>query len=255
MAMTVSAPAVFTGNTARVVRRTVTSVVFVIAACAFAFGFGNGWALGVQLGVPGWIAPLVAPAVDLSVVALLATVQFLRAHGVGGRLVGPRLLLVICGLITFALNTARPILAGQIGRACFDAVAPLLLIGWSEVGPRLLALLHSTVPDGSTISSAFDTATVDNDTTVFEFEDDELKPVGSPTDGLTTIPIDPGTVPDRPDLPLELIERARDADAEHQAAFERRITRDALRKRLRVSNAVAGELLQEIRASPAHDPP
>jgi hypothetical protein len=38
------------------VRRTVTSVVFIIAGLSFAFGFGNGWALGVQLGVPGWIA-------------------------------------------------------------------------------------------------------------------------------------------------------------------------------------------------------
>lgn len=247
-------PAVFTGNTARVVRRTVTGVVFVIAACAFAFGFGNGWALGVQLGVPGWIAPLVAPAVDLSVVALLATVQFLRSHGLGGRLVGPRLLLVICGLITFALNTARPILAGQIGRACFDAVAPLLLIGWSEVGPRLLALLHSTVPDGSRISSEFDTTTVNNEPTVFEFEHDESKPVGLFEDDLTAVPIDPGTVPDRPSLPADLIERARAVDVEHHAAHGRRITRDALRRRLRVSNAVAGELLKELkelRAPPA----
>jgi hypothetical protein len=137
----------YTSGIARVVRRTVTSVVFTIAGLSFAFGFGNGWQIGLALGVPGWIAPLVAPAVDLSVVALLASVQFLRAHGISDRLVGPRLLLVTCGAITFGLNTARPILAGVYGRACFDAVAPLLLIGWSEVGPRLLTLLHSTVQD------------------------------------------------------------------------------------------------------------
>jgi hypothetical protein len=136
----------FTGRAAAVVRRFVTVVVFVIAGLAFAFGFGNGWKLGLQLGVPAWIAPLVAPAVDLSVVALLVTLQYLRAHGVAGRLLGPRLLLAFCGLITFALNTASPILEGQYGRACFDAVAPLLLIGWSEVGPRLLALMQSTAP-------------------------------------------------------------------------------------------------------------
>ena len=136
----------FTGTTSLVVRRTVTAVVFLIAGLAFTFGFGNGWALGVRLGVPAWIAPLVAPAVDLSVVALLAAVQYLRAQGTPGRLAGPRLLLALCGLITFALNIAQPVLIRDWGRACFDAVAPLLLIGWSEVGPRLLALLHGTVP-------------------------------------------------------------------------------------------------------------
>jgi hypothetical protein len=123
-------------------------VVFIIAGLAFVFGFGNGWLLGVRLGVPGWIAPLVAPAVDLSVMALLATMQYLRANAATGRLVGPRLLLAFCGLVTLALNTAYPILSAQYGRACFDAVAPLLLIGWSEVGPRLLTSLHKTVPDG-----------------------------------------------------------------------------------------------------------
>jgi hypothetical protein len=35
-------------------------------------------------------------------------------------------------------------MAGQWGRAAFDAVGPLLLIGWSEVGPALLAaMLHA----------------------------------------------------------------------------------------------------------------
>lgn len=196
----------FTSSVAQAVRRTVTSVVFVIAGCAFAFGFGNGWQIGLALGVPGWIAPLVAPAVDLSVVALLASVQFLRAHGVGDRLIGPRVLLVTCGAITFGLNTARPILAGAYGRACFDAVAPLLLIGWSEVGPRLLTLLHSTVRD------------------------------------------DDGTVPDGPVLTPDLMERAQAAAHAHHDKHGRRITRDALRAQLNVSNAVAGQLLRELRA-------
>lgn len=30
------------------------------------------------------------------------------------------------------------------GRAAFDAVGPLLLLGWAEVGPRLLSMLGST---------------------------------------------------------------------------------------------------------------
>jgi hypothetical protein len=67
----------FTGPAAVAIQWSVTVVVFVIAGLTFAFGFGNGYAVGVMLGVPGWIAPLVAPAVDLSVVALLASLQYL----------------------------------------------------------------------------------------------------------------------------------------------------------------------------------
>lgn len=240
--MTTTTP-VFTGGAARAVRRTVTTVVFVIASLAFAFGFGNGWALGLQLGVPGWIAPLVAPAVDLSVIALLATVQFLRSHGLGGRLTGPRLLLVVCGLITFALNTARPIIAGEVGRACFDAIAPSLLIGWSEVGPRLLALLHSTVPAGPIYEGVF----ADSATNATPYEPSMTAIVNE----LTLVPDESGTVRDRPDLAPELVASAQVADREHQAKHGRRITRDALRTRLRVSNAMAGELLRELRAPPA----
>lgn len=144
--------ATFTGAAAVALRRSVTATVFTIAGLSFSFGFGNGYTVGVQLGVPGWIAPLVAPAVDLSVVALLASMQYLRASGASDRLVGPRLLLIFCGLATLALNTVRPIAAGAYGRACFDAVAPLLLIGWSEVGPRLLASLQGTASGPSRTS-------------------------------------------------------------------------------------------------------
>jgi hypothetical protein len=200
----------FSGTATVAIRRTITVVVFVIALLSFAFGFGNGWQLGLSLGVAGWIAPLVAPAVDLSVIALLATVQYLRAQGVGGRLIGPRLLLVFCGLITFALNTAHPILAGQAGRACFDAVAPSLLIGWSEVGPRLLGLLHGAVPDEQ-------------------------------------IAVGDGTEDRQPTLPLPLIKQAHQLNADNRQRTGRSITRDSLRAKLRVSNAVAGELLQRVR--------
>ncbi|WP_045879878.1 hypothetical protein [Pseudofrankia sp. DC12] len=204
-----------------------TTVVFVIALLAFAFGFGNGLALGVRLGVATWIAPLVAPAVDLSVMALLAVTQYLRAQGVEDRLTGARMLLVLCGLMTFALNTAMSLLTGAWGRACFDAVAPTLLIGWSEVAPRLLVLLHqSTVPD-------------------------------APADGQQIVPDGPGTVPgrraDRPDagtaLPSGLVKAARQADAAHRKATGRPITRDELRAQLRVSNALAGQLVQQLRAA------
>lgn len=141
----------FTGSAAVAMRRAVTVVVFVIAGLTFAFGFGNGYAVGRLLGVPSWIAPLVAPAVDLSVVALLASMQHLRANGVETRLAEPRVLLGFCGVVTLGLNVAHPILIGAYGQACFYAVGPLLLIGWSEVGPNLLAALHGTVPGRSQV--------------------------------------------------------------------------------------------------------
>ena len=201
-------------TTARAIRHGLTAVVFVVAGLSFAFGLGNGWQLGVLLGVPGWIAPLVAPAVDLSVVALLASMQYLRANGVGGRLLGPRLLLVFCGLVTLALNTAHPVLSGEYGRACFDAVAPLLLIGWSEVGPKLLAALHGAFPTEA-----------------------------------TSVPEPSAVVPDeRTVVPPELVAKAKQLDQEHRETTGGPITRDKLRARLKVSNGVAGEVLRAVRA-------
>jgi hypothetical protein len=207
------APA-FSGPAAAVIRRTVSLAVLVIAGLAFAFGFGNGWLLGLDLGVPGWIAPLVAPAVDLSVVAPLASLHYLRARGVTDALVAARLLLWICGLITCALNTARPVLAGAVGRACFDAVAPLLLIGWSEVGPRLLALLHQSVPDTE-----------------------------------RAVPDTPLLVSDRPSIRPELLSAARQLDRDHRTSTGRPLTRDKLRAALHVSNSVAGELVRCLHES------
>lgn len=197
----------FTGTAAVALRRSVTGTVFVISGLTFTFGFGNGYTVGVQLGVPGWIAPLVAPAVDLSVVALLAALQYLRASGVNGRLIGPRLLLIFCGLTTLAINTVGSIMAGEVGRACFDAVAPLLLIGWSEVGPHLLASLQGTVPGPSRTIEQKKLAVSD-----------------------------------------DLIARARRLDLKSHEQDGRAITRDKLRASLRVSNAVAGELLKRVRA-------
>jgi hypothetical protein len=62
----------FTGKLAVGMRRTITAAVFVVSGLVFAFGFGNAWTLGLRLGVPGWVAPLVpdGPAVpDQSVLS------------------------------------------------------------------------------------------------------------------------------------------------------------------------------------------
>jgi hypothetical protein len=209
----------FTARAAQLIRRSITAAVIVIASLSFAFGFGNGWQLGRSLGVAAWIAPLVSPAVDLSVIALLSALHYLRAQGIGGRLVGPRLLLTFCGLMTFGLNTAHAIVMRRPGLACFDALSPLLLIGWSDVGPRLLALLHQ-------LPTSTGTGTGQR-----------------------------GRSQDGPGPSLELLAKAHRLDQEHRQRTGRPIPRDQLRAALRVSNATAGELLQAVRQaadSPQH---
>ncbi|MFH9327905.1 DUF2637 domain-containing protein [Streptomyces althioticus] len=129
----------------RFTRRTVTVVMAVIAVLAFVFSFGNVWALALRLGVPRPIAPLIAPMVDLSVVGLLVALRYLALRGVPkAELKAGTRLLHLCGLLTLALNTAEPLLTGRYGRACLDAVAPLLLLGWGHVGPTFLAHFHTT---------------------------------------------------------------------------------------------------------------
>ncbi|MET7607431.1 DUF2637 domain-containing protein [Streptomyces avermitilis] len=135
----------------RITQRTITAVMIVIAALAFVFSFGNVWSLALRLGVPGPIAPLIAPMVDLSVVGLLVALRYLSLRGLPAeQMTAATRLMHFSGLLTLALNVAEPIVAGHYGRAAVDAVAPLLLLGWGSVGPQLLrafhTVAHSAVP-------------------------------------------------------------------------------------------------------------
>lgn len=134
-------------------RRAVTVTTAVITVMAFAFSLGNVTLLCVHLGITVWIAWLVGAAVDLSVVGLLTGVRFLSLHGyTDEQLRKPRRMLVFCGLLTLALNTASAIGHRQPGTALVDAVGPALLIGWTEVGPWMLRQVHavcSPVPKGT----------------------------------------------------------------------------------------------------------
>ncbi len=119
-------------------------------ALTFLFGFGNVLTLRLRLGVPVWVASLVAPAVDLSVVGLLIAIRSLSLQGAPAEVIRPaRRLLLASSVVTLALNVAEPLIAGEVGRALFDAVGPLLLIGWAEVGPVLLQALASVSATGS----------------------------------------------------------------------------------------------------------
>ena len=140
--MTVDAAAAVTTPRSgeRFARRVVTGCAVLVVAACFGFSFGNVLALGRYLAVPEWVAWLVAPAVDLTVVGLIVGVRYLSLRGVEGRRLRPaRLLLVAAGLATWALNTAHALFVrGHLGVVAYDSLAPLLLIGWAEVGPWFL---------------------------------------------------------------------------------------------------------------------
>ncbi|WP_030956936.1 DUF2637 domain-containing protein [Streptomyces sp. NRRL S-378] len=137
----------------RMTQRTVTVVMAIIAALAFVFSFGNVWSLALRLGVPGPVAPLIAPMVDLSVVGLLVALRYLSLRGVpAGDLKAATRLMHASGFFTLALNVAEPIIAKHYGRACVDAVAPLLLLGWGAVGPALLRHFHAVAIPPSVIA-------------------------------------------------------------------------------------------------------
>jgi hypothetical protein len=109
--MTVDAASVVmtTRSGERFARRVVTGCALLVVAACFGFSFGNVLALGRYLAVPEWVAWLVAPAVDLTVIGLIVGVRHLSLRGVEGRRLRPaRLLLVAAGLATWALPRRCP---------------------------------------------------------------------------------------------------------------------------------------------------
>jgi hypothetical protein len=195
-------------------RRSVTCFTATIVALTFAFSLGNVDRLCVDLGMTGWIAWLVGPAVDLSVVGLLTGMRFLSLHGyTDEQLTKPRRLLRLCGILTLALNTAGALGHGQFGTALVDAVGPVLLVGWSEVGPWMLRQVYA----------------VCSPTT---------QPQPEPRPVTSVPPVPPGS----------LLAQARKLDAEHRAATGKPISRDNLRARMRIGRDRASALIAAVRA-------
>ncbi|WP_254896947.1 hypothetical protein [Amycolatopsis sp. Hca4] len=136
----------------------VTVIMGVVVGLTLLFGFGNVLNLALRLGVPTRVAPLVAPAVDLSILGLLLGTRHLALTGASPEVLrSARRLLIFASVVTLALNVAEPLVASEFGKAAFDAVGPLLLIGWSEVGlacckrsaqPVLLPWAERPPPDG-----------------------------------------------------------------------------------------------------------
>jgi hypothetical protein len=198
-------------------RRAVTLITASIVVLTFVFSLGNVTRLCLNLGITAWIAWLVGPAVDLSVVGLLTGMRFLSLHGYTDAQLGKlRRMLRFCGILTLALNTSGALGHRMFGTALVDAVGPALLIGWSEVGPWLLRQIYAVC---SPIALA---------------QRDLRLPVR-----LTSV------------LPSDLLTRARELDAKDRAATGRPISRDALRDQMRIGRDRAGAIIAVVRAEAA----
>ncbi|MDX3712604.1 DUF2637 domain-containing protein [Streptomyces europaeiscabiei] len=224
----------------RITQRTITAVMIVIAALAFVFSFGNVWSLALRLGVPGPIAPLIAPMVDLSVVGLLVALRYLSLRGLpADQMTAATRLMHFSGLLTLALNVAEPIVAGHYGRAAVDAVAPLLLLGWGSVGPQLLRAFH-------TVARPAVPAPLPNE---IESEPATGSDAPTPAEPLTLpapppAPIAPAPAPASPvvKVPEPLLTEARSIATSHRTEHGEPITAAQLRTRLGIGLPMATAL-------------
>jgi hypothetical protein len=211
--------------------RSVSVIMATVVGLTFLFGFGNVLDLALRLGVPVWIAPLVAPALDLTVLGLLVATRHLALSGVAPEVLKPARRLLLCAsVVTLALNVAEPLIAGHLGRALFDAVGPLLLMGWAEVGPGLLqAITTGTERQGELDGSARPSPRL----TV-------AKAAGDARSDRAPVSEKPGED--------KLLARARVEDARHWATRRRPISAETLRKRLHVGAARSRTLVALIRS-------
>jgi len=237
-------------DTAPIVQ-TVTIIMGTVVGLTFLFGFGNVLNLALRLDVPAWVAPLVAPAVDLSILGLLLGIRHLALHGATPQQLRPaRRLLIFASLTTLALNIADPLVTSAYGKAAFDAVGPLLLIGWAEVGPGLLQAITAI---GHRVAIAFEvekSAGRDDHRALDDQarralacdQDADSAPATSPASGKIS----------ESDIKAcaehDLLERARRADAQHWAEHRRPISADTLRSTLRIGAGRARLLVSIIRA-------
>lgn len=229
------------GSDGAAVIQAVTVIMGVVVGLTFLFGFGNVLNLALRLGVPAWVAPLVAPAVDLSILGLLLGTRQLALAGASPEVLRPaRRLLIFASVVTLALNVAEPLVAGEFGKAAFDAVGPLLLIGWSEVGPGLLQAIGATrrMPVAGDVERPEPTVGANPDDATPEDQPQLTERV--PWRGGEQAVI-------RRTLEA-LLAQTRREDAAHRADHQKPISADTLRVRLGIGATRARQLVKIVRS-------
>jgi hypothetical protein len=131
-----------------------------------------------------------------------------------------RRLLLAASAVTLAMNIADPVCAGQWGKAAFDSVGPLLLMGWAEVGPGLLRAVQAAVVESGRVCDLGSA-----------IQPSERRGRGAtrgeiyPTQRVSAEVAPPGVDPEK-------LERARTLGMEHWRAHRRPISAETLRREL-----------------------
>jgi hypothetical protein len=143
-------------------------------------------------------------------------------------------------VVTLALNVAEPLVAGEFGKAAFDAVGPLLLIGWSEVGPGLLQAIGATsrAPVAREVNRPEPAVQANSDDGTPETEPqlDEDAPQQGGEQAVVRR------------TPEALLAQARREDKAHRVAHQKPISADTLRLRLGVGATRARQLVRIVRS-------
>jgi hypothetical protein len=196
-------------------------ILLAIGSCAAAASFTHVHNVAAAHGQPGWLAW--ADAVVLELMSIATGLEIRRRHRTGQP----------AGFVLAVLIAAVALsLAAQVVEAERSA------IGWLAAAlPALGFLACIKIVLGRT-----------------SIIDDRPAPPATVPDR----PITPDTVPAEvgqllpvrvtPPLPAGLLDRARQLAAAHTETTGRDITRDELRDALRVSNALAGDVLRALRA-------
>jgi hypothetical protein len=233
-------------------RRAVTVITVLIALLSFAFSLGNVTALALYLGIPDYIAWLIGPSVDLSVLGLLIGLRYLALRGCSDReLRKPRCLMLFSGLLTLALNVAHSVSAQRYGTALVDAVGPALLIGWGETGPWLLRQIYAARLTGLRQQLP---EVQDEEPAELEMSEQsaEARQGGGPTEPTPTRGVKEDSLPEEAangwSAPDELLAIARTLNAEHVVRTGRPISRDKLRAELCIGRDRAASIVKTVRA-------
>jgi hypothetical protein len=180
--------------------------------------------------------------VDLSILGLLLGTRHLALTGASADVLRPaHRLLTFASVVTLALNVADPLVAGE---AAFDAVGPLLLIGWAEVGPGFLQAIGAIHPLEADAVVGSVAAVERQSVEAKALVDTPARSEGERKD-LSPSKLDQRASRGRP---LEvLLEQARQEDAAHRATHQKPISADTLRVRLGIGATPARRLVRIVR--------
>jgi hypothetical protein len=205
-------------------------ILLTIATVAAAASFTHVHNVAAAHGQPGWLAW--ADAIVLELMSIATGLEIRRRHRTG-QSTGFVLTVMASGV---ALSLSAQVVEAERS-----------VIGWIAAAlpaAGFLALVKIVLGRTST-----GTTLAEDRPTVLSPADDRPAPPATPEDEDTAAL--PGLAHLTPALPLGLLDRARAVASAHTSSTGRPVTRDVLRDELRVSNALAGDVLRALRSDTA----